>query len=156
MKTTRKLRPGENLFVYILLAFSLFILVMAYRISGFSSASSPGAFPMAAALVMVVSAFLVLIGHRKLEKPDAQGVKDEIRAAAKTVFPKEFIIYTGIIIVYMIIIQPLHFLPSSFAFMVLSMKVLRGSGLTKSLLISAGLLGFIYIVFQYLFRVILP
>ena len=90
MKTTRKLRPGENTFVYLLLVLSLFILVMAYRISGFKAISSPGAFPMAAGLVMVISAGLVLLGHRKLEKPDAVSYADEMRRAAKTIFPKEF------------------------------------------------------------------
>ena len=156
MKTTRKLRPGENLFIYFLLAFSLFILIMAYLISGFSSVSSPGAFPMAAGLVMVISAILVLIGHRKLEKPDVENFADEMKLAVKNVFPKEFIIYAGIIIAYMVLIQPLHFLPSSFAFMVVSMLVLRGSGIVKSLLISAVTLACIYVIFQYFFRVIMP
>jgi putative tricarboxylic transport membrane protein len=156
MKTTRKLRPGENLFIYFLLAFSLFILIMAYLISGFSSVSSPGAFPMAAGVVMVISAILVLIGHRKLEKPDVENFADEMKLAVKNVFPKEFIIYAGIIIAYMVLIQPLHFLPSSFAFMVVSMLVLRGSGIVKSLLISAVTLACIYVIFQYFFRVIMP
>ena len=156
MKTTRKLRPGENLFIYLLLAFSLFILIMAYFISGFSSVSSPGAFPMAAGLVMVISAILVLIGHRKLEKPDVENFADEMKLAVKNIFPKEFVIYTGIIIAYMIAIQPLHFLPSSFIFLVVSMIVLRGSSLVKSLLISAGTLACIYVIFQYFFRVIMP
>jgi Na+/melibiose symporter-like transporter len=138
------------------LAFSLFILIMAYLISGFSSVSSPGAFPMAAGVVMVISAILVLIGHRKLEKPDVENFADEMKLAVKNVFPKEFIIYAGIIIAYMVLIQPLHFLPSSFAFMVVSMLVLRGSGIVKSLLISAVTLACIYVIFQYFFRVIMP
>ena len=156
MKKTRKLRPGENVFVYLMMAFSLFILILAYRISGFSSISSPGAFPMAAGAVMVISAGLVLLGNRKLEKPDAQHFRDEMKIAVKAIFPKEFVIYTGIIIGYMIVLQPLHFLPSSFVFMAVSMVVLRGTGWVKSLLISAGTLVCIYIIFQYFFRVIMP
>lgn len=156
MKTSRKLRAGENAFTFLLLAFSLFILVIAYRISGFSSISSPGAFPMAAGLVMVVSIALVLAGNRKLEKPDAENITDELRQAAKAVFPKEFIVYTLVIIGYMMLIQPIHFLPSSFIFMVVSMIVLRGSGLVRSLLISAVTLACIYVVFEYFFRVVMP
>lgn len=156
MKTTRKLRPGENTFIYLLLALSLFILVMAYRISGFKAISSPGAFPMAAGLVMVISVGLVLLGHRRLEKPDAANYADELRLAVKTVFPREFLIYVGIIFVYMLLIVPLHFLPSSFVFLVVSIIVLRGGSLVKSLLISTGTLACIYVIFQFFFRVVMP
>ncbi len=84
MKKIRKLRPGENVFVCLMMALSLFVLILAYRISGFSAISSPGAFPMAAGLVMVISAGLALLGHRKLEKPDAKNFADEMKLAVKT------------------------------------------------------------------------
>jgi hypothetical protein len=111
---------------------------------------------MAAGLVMVISAGFALLGNRKLEKPDSENFADEMKLAVKAVFPKEFVIYTGIIIGYMMVLQPLHFLPSSFIFMAVSMVVLRGSGWVKSLLISAGTLVCIYVIFQYFFRVIMP
>lgn len=138
------------------MAFSLFVLIMAYGISGFTSISSPGAFPMGAGLVMVVSAGLILLENRKLEKPDVKDFTDELRVVANTVFPREFLIYTCIIVGYMIMIKPLHFLPSSFIFMVVSMVILRGSGFVKSLLISAGTMACIYVVFQFFFRVVMP
>lgn len=156
VKKKRRLRPGENVFTWMMMALSLFILIMAYRISGFSSISSPGAFPMGAGLVMVVSAGLLLLGNRKLKKPDVESFADEMKVVAKTVFPREFLIYIVIIIGYMIIIEPIHFLPSSFIFMVVSMITLRGSGLVKSLFISAGTLAAIYLVFQFFFRVVMP
>jgi putative tricarboxylic transport membrane protein len=152
----RRLRPGENLFCIFLLLLSLFILIMAYRISGFSSVSSPGAFPIAAGLVMVISMGLVLFGHRRLEKPAAADFKEELRVAARETLPLKFILYTVIILGYMLLLQPLHFLPSSFLFLVVSMMVLKGSGLVKSLLISAGTLAVIYLIFQFLFRVVMP
>jgi putative tricarboxylic transport membrane protein len=156
MKKYRKLRAGETVFVVLMLAFSLFVLIMSYRISGFASISSPGAFPMAAAAVMLVSVGMVLISHRKLEKPDTKNLKEELRVVAKTVFPKNVIIYLGIIIGYMLIIEPIHFLASSFIFMVLSMFVLHGGGFAKSLIISAGTLASIFAIFQFFFRVVLP
>jgi putative tricarboxylic transport membrane protein len=139
-----------------MLLLSLFILVLAYRISGFSSVSSPGAFPMAAGLVMVISMGLVLFGHRRLEKPPAVGLKEEVQVAARRLLPPRFLIYSAIILGYMLLLQPLHFLPSSFLFLVASMMALRGSGLVKSLLISAGTLAVIYLIFQFLFRVVMP
>ena len=156
MKETHKLHAGENLFSWALLAFSIFVLILAYRISGFSSISSPGMFPMVAASVMVISIAMVLLGNRKAEKPHTGGLKTELRLAATEIFTPQFLIYTAIIIVYMLIIQPLHFLPSSFAFLLTSMIYLKGSTPVKSLLISAATLGGIYLIFHYLFLVVLP
>jgi len=156
MKEIRKLRAGENLFAWLMMALSLFVLIQAYLISGFSSISSAGTFPMVAAAIMVVAMALILVNNRKLAKPDADGLKDELRRAAKQVLPKIFLVYTGIIIGYMILIQPLHFLPSSFAFLLVSMIYLKGSTVIKSLIISTLTLACIYIVFQYFFRVVLP
>ena len=156
MKEIRKLRAGENLFAWLMMALSLFVLIQAYLISGFSSISSAGTFPMVAAAIMVVAMALILLNNRKLAKPDADGLKDELRQAAKQVLPKVFLVYTGIIIGYMILIRPLHFLPSSFAFLLVSMIYLKGSTVIKSLIISILTLACIYIVFQYFFRVVLP
>ena len=139
-----------------MLAFSLFVLFLAYRISGFSSISSPGTFPMGAAAVMVLSIILILLDNRKKEKPDVAGLADELHRAAKEVLSKVFLIYTAVIIVYMILLEPLHFLPSSFAFLFVSMMYLKGSTFLKSLMIAAVSLGGIYFIFQYFFRVVLP
>ena len=156
MKEIRKLRAGENLFAWLMMALSLFVLIQAYLISGFSSISSAGTFPMVAATIMVVAMAMVLLNNRKLARSDTDGLKDELRRAAKQVLPKVFLVYTGIIIGYMLLIQPLHFLPSSFAFLLVSMIYLKGSTVIKSLIISTLTLACIYIVFQYFFRVVLP
>ncbi len=156
MKEIRKLRAGENAFAWLMMALSLFVLIQAYLISGFSSISSAGTFPMVAAAIMVVAMAMILLNNRKLARPDADGFKDELRRAAKQVLPKVFLVYTGIIIGYMLLIQPLHFLPSSFAFLLVSMIYLKGSTVIKSLIISTLTLACIYIVFQYFFRVVLP
>ena len=156
MKENRRLRAGENFFAWLMMALSLFVLIQAYRISGFSSISSPGTFPMGASAIMVVAMVLVLLNNLKLEKPDADGLKDELQRAAKQVLPKVFLVYTGVIIGYMLLIQPLHFLPSSFAFLLVSMVYLKGSTVIKSLIISILTVTCIYIVFQYFFRVVLP
>ena len=81
MKEIRKLRAGENLFAWLMMALSLFVLIQAYLISGFSSISSAGTFPMVAAAIMVVAMALTLLNNRKLAKPDADGLKDELHRA---------------------------------------------------------------------------
>lgn len=156
MAENRQLRAGENFFAWLMLALGVFILVQAFLISGFSSINSPGTFPMGAAAVMVVSATLILLHNRKLAKPHVDSLKVELRQAAAEVLPRVFLVYTVVIIAYMLLIRPLHFLPSSFAFMLLSIIYLKGGRPLKALVISSAMLGFIYIVFQYFFRVVLP
>jgi len=138
------------------MALGLFVLVQAFLISGFSSISSAGTFPMLASAVMVVAAASMLLNNRKLKKPDTDSFKNELRQAAKQALPKVFLVYMIIVIGYIILIKPLHFLPSSFVFLLLSMIFLKGSSALKSLLISTVTLGCIYIMFQYFFRVVLP
>lgn len=156
MKERRTLHLGETAFTWLMLAFSLFVLVQAYRISGFSSVSSPGMFPMLAAAAMVISLVLLLLDNRQAKKPDAHDLKDELWRAAQNIFLPEILIYSGIIVLYMILIEPLHFLPSSFLFLAGSMMYLKGSTPVKALFISVGTLGGIYLIFRTLFRVILP
>lgn len=156
MSKKRKLRAGENIFGWLLLLFSLFVLVNAYLISGFSSISSAGMFPMCASAVMVIAMVSILLNNRKFKKADADSLKSELHRAAKQVLPNVFLVYAIIVIVYVVLIQPLHFLPSSFAFLLVSMIYLKGSTALKSLIISTITLGCIYFMFQYLFRVVLP
>lgn len=156
MKKTWQLRPGETLFGWLMLAFSLFILVQAYRISGFSSISSPGMFPMMAGAVMVAASAMILWRNRRLPKPDAKGLKDELRQAARYTLNRVFLVYVAIIIAYMLLFEPLGFLASSAAFLFASVVFLKGGGLIRAALISAGSLAVIYVVFHTIFRVVLP
>jgi putative tricarboxylic transport membrane protein len=156
MSTTRKLREGENFFGWLLLVFSVVVLILAYRISGFKSVSSPGAFPMFAAGVMVLAMIGVLRGNRRMENPATKGLKAELAVAAKSNFPKVVLIFIAIIIAYMLLLQPLTFLPSSFAFLFFSIWYLRGSSLLKAFLFSLLTLAGIYVIFHTAFKVVLP
>lgn len=156
MKDNRKLRAGENAFSWLMLLLSLFVLAQAFLISGFSSLSSAGTFPMGASALMVLAMIFILLNNLKLKRIVTGGLKHELRQAVTIVLPNVFIIYAIIVIVYMILIKPLHFLPSSFVFLLVSMIYLKGGNALKSLIISTVTLGFIYVIFQYFFRVVLP
>ena len=156
MKDHRKLRAGENAFSWLMLLLSLFVLAQAFLISGFSSLSSAGTFPMGASALMVLAMIFILLNNLKLKRIVTGGLKHELRQAVTIVLPNVFIIYAIIVIVYMILIKPLHFLPSSFVFLLVSMIYLKGGNALKSLIISTVTLGFIYVIFQYFFRVVLP
>ena len=156
MDEERKLRAGENIFTWLMLGLSGFILIQAYLISGFSSIDSAGTFPMGAAAVMVGASVMILLKNRRLKPADAKGAGDELHQAAAKVLPKVFLVYSGIIIAYMLLIQPLHFFPASFAFLLISIVYLKGGSWFKSLAIATVMLACIFIVFQYFFRVVLP
>ncbi len=156
MADKRQLEPGEKIFTVFLLIFSIIILVFAYQISGFKSVSSPGTFPMAAAAAMVASIGVLVMKNLGADTPDVKGFMDEVRIAAKKVFPPVFVLYSLTILAYMVALQPLHFLPSSFLFLLGSIIFLKGSTPLKSLFISIGLLAGIYLIFHYLFLVVLP
>ncbi len=156
MKEKRNLREGETVFCLLLSAVSVFALYQAFRISGFSSVSSPGVFPMLSTSVMVVSLALVIFENRKLKTEGVKGFVDELRIAGRRVLPRVILIYTGIILLYMITIEPIHFLASSFLFMLASIMVLKGGGFIKSLLITITMLASIYVIFHFFFRVVLP
>ncbi|KPJ75822.1 MAG: hypothetical protein AMJ54_13825 [Deltaproteobacteria bacterium SG8_13] len=156
MDQNNKLRAGENFFIWLLMVFSLFVFFQAFRISGFSSISSPGTFPMGAAAVMILSLAIILVNNRRRGKPDADSFKEELRLAARKVMPRIFLVYTAVIVVYMVLIEPLHFLPSSFAFLLTSMIYLKGGRWLKLAIIAIGTMAGIYLIFQYVFRVVLP
>ena len=157
MNPTEKRRAGEAAFNLLLLAASGYVLFVAYRISGFSSVSSPGTFPMLAAGVMVGSMATVLWKERRRAiRADESRIGRQLRRAIGLVFPPVLLVYTGIIVGYMILIEPLHFIASSFAFLLVSIVYLKGARPLRALGISAVTLGSIYLVFHYLFRVTLP
>jgi hypothetical protein len=156
MQKAQKLRAGENPFAVLMLVFSLFVLYQAYKISGFKSISSAGSFPMAAAGAMVIAMIFILKENRKLRKAEAENLIDEMVIAGKEVWPRVILFYAGFIVAYVVLIQPLHFMPSSFVFLLVSIVFLKGGGFKKSLLIATGMLFGIYIVFQFIFRVCLP
>lgn len=156
MSATRKLRHGENAFAWLLLVFSAGVLAVAWRISGFKSVSSPGAFPMFAGAVMVAAMAAVLLANRRKERPAAAGWAAELRIALRANFPRVVVVFIAIIVGYMLALQPLTFLPSSFLFLFLATWFLGGSTPLKSLAVSALTLGGIYVIFHTIFKVVLP
>ena len=147
---------GETFFSYLLTLFSIFVLVEAYLISGFKSLTSPGMFPMIAASAMVFSMVLIILENRKKAPTGYKTWPQEMRAAGAAVLPANMLIYIGIIIVYMVLLEPLTFLPSSYLFLAGSMVFLQRGAVLRMAIISACTLAAVYIIFQYLFRVILP
>jgi hypothetical protein len=64
-------------------------------------------------------------------------------------------IFAGILILYILVLEPLHFWVSSFLFLVGSFLFLKGAGWIRSIIIAVGMLVTVYVLFQYTFSVIL-
>jgi putative tricarboxylic transport membrane protein len=156
MHTPRRRLAGELVFIGLLVAFGAFMLRTAYGISGFSSLTSAGAFPMVAALVMLISAGIALAGTAKLPRAPAaagEGLAAQFRGQ---LLPGVVVGFTLAIALYMLALERLGFLLASYVFLAISMRLLGSRRRGLNLLVSALSLGAIYVVFQTVFSVVLP
>jgi hypothetical protein len=156
MNKTEKMLVGERSFCVLLLVFSLATLYLAYQIAGFSSISSPGAFPLGVGLVMLLSALKIcfeLIGKRK---PDCSGWLDAGKQFCRQHFPRRTLIFAALAVAYLAAIQWASFYASTFCFLVLSIVYLRGGRVAGALLVASVLLLLIYLLFTLAFSVYLP
>jgi putative tricarboxylic transport membrane protein len=145
-------RPGERILIWFLLLFSIFILVQAFMMPHLENLSSSGAFPIFIASIMILCTLRIL--WKNHARYSALKIGEEIEKATHLVFPKTVAAYTAILILYILLLYPLHFWVSSSLFLIGSFLFLRGAKIIRSLFIAAALLTAIYFLFQYLFRVI--
>lgn len=142
-------KPGETAFAAALALLSLFLLWQAYGISGFEALSSPGAFPMAAAAIMLVSALAILV--RTLRNPHRATV-----GFFESIAPPQVIVMFVAIGIYGALLVPLGFLPTSFLFLTGGILLLRRGGLVYSVVVATGALALVYLIFRIVFSVLMP
>lgn len=153
----RRLLPGEKAFGYVIFFFSLFLFYHAYKISGFSSISSAGGWPMAATAMMALCSVIIIIRNWRSPQVEAKNALAEMRRFGKEILPPNPLLgYVAIIVAYMLLLEPLGFNISSFLFLFASFLYLHRKNMWKMLLLSLGSVVVIYFTFQVVFRVILP
>ena len=142
-------RPGEGVFALLVCAFSLFLLWKAIEIDGFSSLSSPGALPIGATATMVVAS--AIIAWKTWQSP-----KSRTETVSKNILP--FDVWTGILLItgYALLLVPLGFLPTSFLFLAIMIKLLSGRSVWFATWTSALSVLIIYLVFRIVFVVLMP
>ena len=148
---TQERRPGELVFNAVLLIFSLFMFWHAYRIAGFSSLSSAGAFPMAMSALMAVTSSTVLL--RTWRRRAARG---GLQAFWVQILPQVAVVFSVFILGYSLLLKPLGFVVASFLFLLVSTWFLEGGRFKRSLLLSVVSIVAVYIVFRLVFQVVLP
>lgn len=139
-------RRGEDLFGLIFLLVAVLLFWQSYGIAGFSGLSSPGAFPLAASAAMVISAVIVVIGNARRGRV----------VSTEPILPLTIAIFTGMVIVYALLLGPLGFLPASFLFLIAGTKLLYRKSWTFTVLMSLASLIVVYVVFRLVFQVVLP
>ncbi|WP_133002004.1 MULTISPECIES: tripartite tricarboxylate transporter TctB family protein [Marinomonas] len=148
--STQKVRkPGERIFCFLLIVFSVFLFWQAYQIAGFSSLSSSGAFPLAASATMVLASCVVFVNTLKL--PAAEGIQ-----FFRHCLPPVVSIIMAIILLYAVAIESLGFILSSLVFLCVCIQLLYRRSPLFTLSISILALIVVYIIFRLVFQVVLP
>lgn len=142
-------QPGERIFCFLLVVFSLYLFWQAYQIAGFSSLSSSGAFPLATTAVMIITSCIVFINSLKLPK-------DENSTFFYHCLPPVVAIVMAAILVYAVILESLGFILSSALFLFCTIQYLYRRNVLTTISLTLLALIIIYIVFRLLFQVILP
>jgi hypothetical protein len=156
MEEQRRKRPGETTFNIIMLLLSIILVWQAYEIAGFSSVSSPGAFPMAAAAVMVIAAFIVVIGDLRKPREPRGTLAERGQSFSTQITPTAVSVFAGFVIGYATVLDILGFLPASFLFLLAAIHFLHRGSLGFSFGVSLLSLFVIYAVFRLIFQVVLP
>ena len=148
--------PGELVFACLMLMLSAFLLWTAVGISGFKSYTSAGSYPMAAAATMLVCALIVAVRAARSEEEPRQDTETVSGAFFRRIAPPVVLSTTTAIVVYMMTLEWLGFIVSSYLFLVVSMRLLGGRRLGLNMLVSGLTLAAIYVIFDTAFSVVLP
>ena len=155
MHTSHPRLPGELSFMALTVAFSTFMLWASYNISKFESISSAGAFPMVCAAAMLITGLMSLAKTARA-KLALEGGETLLQQFARRLAPPQLVLFAVLITIYMLLLERLGFLVSSYLFLATSMQLLGSRRTLLNLLVSAVTLAAIYVVFQTAFSVVLP
>ena len=156
MHIERRRQPGEIIFILLLLAFSIFLLYHAWQISGFESYTSAGAYPMVTTGVMIASGLVALFQSLKTPREPGQSGESLGRQFRRVVTPTLILVFSVVCIAYMLLLEKLGFIVTSYLFLNVTMWILGSRKILLNLAVGAASLAFIYLVFQTIFSVTLP
>jgi len=152
MEENTERKPVERFLMWFLVALSLFVFIVAWYMPHESYASM-GAFPLFIGAVMLLSILRILWKERKVFA--SWQWKEEIAQASPFAFPKLVVAYIGVLVLYILLLNPLHFWVASYLFLVGSFLLLKGAKIVRALIIGAIMLAVIWFLFQYIFRIVL-
>lgn len=153
--------PGELLLTLLLIAGVLLVGREAFRISGFSGPSSPGFGPLAMVAVVLVGLLVELL-RAALDRPsEREPASVRLRRFAAAVLPAPVLGAVPLLILYLIGLELLGFVVASFLFLTVAIGLLLYdrpplSRILVAVVVAAGTVATIRLLFQELFQVLLP
>lgn len=156
MSSTRSRLPGELAFSLLLVIFSAFMLWQAYAISKFESLTSAGAFPMFVTFVLVVTGLMIAGQTARTKQLAGKPGEALLQQFLRQITPGVLVLFVSAIAAYMLLLERLGFVVSSYLFLVISMWLLGSRRFMLNLGVSALSLAAIYVIFQTAFSVVLP
>lgn len=144
-------RPGELVFLVLLLVLGILAIVEAHRLGGFAELSGPGFFPMLASLAAVLS--LSAIIWRRLKEGAPFAALDRFFI---DVLPLRLIVVVALIAAYVAVMPWFGFLVASGGFLLVMLLYLWRQGFWRALAVAVASLVAVQVVFRLLFQVVLP
>lgn len=141
--------PGERAFAAALFALSLWLVTVAFDISGLEALSAPGSFPLAVTLVLAVTSGAIL--WRTVRLPAAGELRDW-----REILPLRVVGMVALITLYAVALKPLGFLPTSFILLAVSIWLLGRTSPAYAAAIATVSVAGIYVVFRLIFTVLMP
>ncbi|MGN0157519.1 MAG: tripartite tricarboxylate transporter TctB family protein [Brotaphodocola sp.] len=154
----RQMIKGEMACAYTLLVVSLLAFAAALLLFLENpGVATQGTFPLAASSVMVLSS-LVMVGEMKCLSPSFAEEEKENRfmKTLRFLFPDKMAPVMLLIVVYAVMLPYVGFMIATAAFLFLIMMLLKAGKWSHCVLISAGIVAGIMIIFQFIFHVVLP
>jgi hypothetical protein len=149
----KQIPKGELKLLVLMLIMGLAWLYESIKVEGvFQGISNgPGSIAqlVATALVLMVAAHaytLVKNGHQ-------DGNWQELK---RYLFDRQVIILIVMIILYGLLVETLHFVPTSILFLSITMYLLDRTKPVKKILVSSTFVGVLYLIFNTAFQVVLP
>ena len=152
MNKSKKLRPGEKVFSFILIIFSVILFFESYKISGFSGLTTSGAMPMFASTIMLIASIFIFLETLKKDPKN----KFNLLKVTLYLLPRQLIFFVSLVLIYVLAIPYFGFTLSSGTFLIISILNLWNKGFVWSLGVSVFSIAVIYFLFRIVFQVILP
>lgn len=147
----KKYKNKEKGLTIILILLSIFAFIESYKINGKDiTSSSPGAFPIFISVLLFVFSIWIFIENIKISSK-----KNEKNEDSK-IFDKNILIFIILLILYGILIKWIGFIISTFAFLWTSISFFSKEKYLFNLGISVLTVTLIMIIFNTIFKVILP
>jgi putative tricarboxylic transport membrane protein len=147
-------RPkGEYKMMLVLFVICLALFVDALRSPGIFQGHSagPGSIPQ-----LVTGALLLMIAGLAIQFARRDYREGSFGDLLHHLFDRHVVFLLATLTLYGAVVETIHFVPATFLFLVATMYLLEPGKLLLKVVVSAGTLAVLYLIFSTLFQVVLP